>query len=829
MKNPMRYSVALVLTWSLGLAGCSKEPPPTLTVKLHAAAPQGDPVPGVAVEALGTPRGETDAEGNLSFTFSKEVGDEVTITARLDRPGLQFKPWQQTLVVRKWDKARPESLEYAVEAKLEPTALASTIEVQTGGAPPAGAEVRLDGKPAKLDADGRLSVDLGTQFSRTAKVAVRVKDFEPYEQTADLRAGQTFTVALTKIGAVYGSLLVAYEAMEQVIPVPGAEVTLGGKPIGKTDAAGTLKYQAPEKEGTLEVRKDGFLPEKVSVKAPARRVARPVAVLVPREAPVYRLALLAPKNGSPGDQEVATALPEIEDKLQDHLFAHAVFVKAANAKAADVVVAPMVSRGEGGLVLSVRVDWARGKPIGGFAEMGKFSRVKALCEAAAAKVVDVFPFEGHVLGFEEDRPITSLGSGKDRGVKKGDGVAVRRWDGVTPAKKAPLKLAGMGKGVVRKVDGEFSRVELSQKGAGAPAIGDTVVLLPRAAEAAFSSSVVLTVKAGKEGSEKTFSDVNVYRDGVWVGTTSAGGELRVPVAAREKHVFLFVRGGIKPYQEEITMAEAGSKTVILPLSLARLKLESEPSGARVLVDDEEVGVTPLETDVLMGFRRVKVEAAGEDWRAFDKILEFTSLEEDYTGGRRIVLQKDVLRKSDALVDAGDIDGAIALLSQVPSGHPDYSSAHHRLAGLYLDEKKDPAKAAAEYERVLELPENRELVNKRFAVTFLNLGRAYYQLGTAEGYQKAIGELAVARNNKRFFPQDRYDQATHDTLYFMALSSHKLYHLRADETLLRDTSARWKEYFDFFPASLQDEAEVKQARAGAEQYYEEVKKKLKEAE
>jgi len=672
-------------------------------------------------------------------------------------------------------------------------------------------------------------VDMAGSLSRSAKVSVRLKDFEPYEQTASLRAGETVPLPLVKIGAVYANLLVAYESMEHLVPVPDADVSLSGKPIGKTNASGTLKYQAPDKAGTLEIKKGGFLPETVTAKAPARQAVQVVALLVPRDAPVYRIALRAPKNGTPGDAEVESALPEIEDKLGDHLFSHACFERAKSEKAADAVVSALASRGEGGLLLSVTVSWANGKPIGGFAESGKFSRVKNLAEAAASKVVDVFPFEGHVLGFEEDKIITSLGSGKDRGVKKGDGVALYHWDGKAPAAKQPTKLAPLGKAVVRKVDKEFSRVEL-QKSAQKPEVGDKVVLLPRAAEAAFSSAVALTVKAGREGAERPFADVNVYRDGVWVGATSASGEIRVPAAAGEKHVFLFVRSGIKPYQEEIKVGQAQeAKTVLLPQALSRLKLESEPSGTRVLVDDEDVGTTPLETDVIMGFHRVKLEASGEEWRTYDKVMEFTALEENYTGGKRIQLQKDMLKQSDLMIQRGNVDGAIALLGQVAPGHPDYSAAHHRLAGLYLDEKKDPAKAVAEYQKVLDLPENRELVNKRFAVTYLNMGRAYYQLGTPESYQKAIDQLLVARNNKRFFPQDQYDQATHDTLYFLALSTHKLYHSRADERVLQETSARWKEYFDFFPASLQNDAEVKQARAGAEHYYEEIKKKLKETE
>jgi tetratricopeptide (TPR) repeat protein len=829
MKISMRVAVAVVLagTWALGLSGCrgeERKEQPALSLRLKAVTPQGDPLSGVSVEALGKVQGQTDAEGKLSFPFTRDVGEEFTVSAKLDRPGMQFKPWQQSVVVRKWDTTRPETLEYSLEAKLEPTALSSVIELQTGGAPATGADVRIDGKPAKLDPNGRVSMDLGTNLSRSAKVSVKLKDFEPYDQTATLRAGETFSVPLIKIGAVYGKLLVAYEAMERMVPVPGAEVALGGKSIGKTDAAGTLKYQAPDKEGTLAVKKSDFLPETATAKAPARKAAQVVVPLVPREAPVYRLALLPPKNGTPGDAEVEAALPEIEDKLSDHLFSHACFEKAPSEKAADAVVSVLATRAEGGLLLSVKVAWAKGKPIGGFAETGKFSRVKSLSEAVSAKVVEVFPFEGHVLGFEEGRVITSLGSGKDRGVKKGDGVALYHWDG-----KTPLKIASLGKAVVRRVDGEFSRVEL-QKGAQGPALGDKVVLLPRAVEAAFSSAVTLTVKAGREGSERPFGDVNVYRDGVWVGVTSGSGEIQVPVASGEKHTFLFVRAGIKPYQEEIKGGQAvEQKTILLPQTSSRLKLESEPAGARVMVDDVEVGTTPLETDVLMGFHRVKVEASGLDWRAYDKVVEFTSLEENYTGGRRIKLQKDALGQSDSLIGKGDVDGAIALLAQVQPGHPDYSAAHHRLAGLYLDEKKDPARAIPEYQKVLDQPENRELVNKRFAVTYLNLGRAYYLLGTPDGYQKAIDQLLVARNNKRFFPQDQYDQATHDTLYFLALASHKLYHARADERLLQETSARWKEYFDFFPSSLQNDEDVKQARTGAEHYYEEIRRKLKEVE
>jgi hypothetical protein len=828
MRIWIRAGGAAALLSAVGLGfGCRKEEErpsrPSLTVRFNAVAPEGEPLAGVSVEALGKTQGATDANGELAFSFAADAGEELVVAATLDRPGMRFKPWQQSVVVRKWDAARPETLEYRLQAKLEPVALTSRIELDTGGAPVTGAEVRIDGKPAKPDPDGRLEVDMGARFARPAKVSVRVKDFHPFEETATLRAGETFVARLIKIGVVYAKVLVAYPVRDRLVPVAGADVALAGKPIGKTDAAGTLRYQAPNKEATLEVRKDGFLPSPATGTAPAKRATQVIVSLVPREAPVHRLLLLPPTNGSPGDAEVEAALSEIEDQLSDHVFSLACFEKAESEKTADAVVSAVASRAEGGILLSVRVAWVKGKTIGGFAESGKLARIKAVCEDAASRIVEVFPFEGHVLGFEENRVITSLGSGKSRGVKKGDGVALYHWDGTTPIKLGPL-----GKAVVRRVDADFSRVELQGR-AQKPVVGDAVVLLPRAVEAAFDSGVTFTVKAGTAGAEKPFPNVNVYRDGLWIGATSDSGQIQVPVASGEKHVFLFVKGSIRPYREEITAAgPAEQRTVLFPETTSRLKMESEPSGARVRVDDEEVGVTPLETDVLRGFHRVVVDAGG-DWRPYDKVMEFTVAEENYSGSRRLVLQKDALKESEAALDRGDTDGAIAVLSRVQPGHPDYSAAHHRLAGLYLDEKKDAAKAIEEYRKVLELPENRELVNKRFAVTFLNLGRAYYMLQTAEGYQKAIEQLVIARENKRFFPRDQHDRATHDTLYFLALASQKLYHGTGGDRLLQETSSRWKDYFDYFPPSLQGADEFKQARASGEQYYEEIRRKLKEGE
>jgi hypothetical protein len=823
--------------------------PPELVVELTATAPDGGPLPGVVVEALGEARGETDNDGKLVFSFHRGVGEEFTVSAKLEQPGFEFAPWEQGVVVRKWDRKDPETLRYPLEAVLEPVAISAAIRVDAEGSPAAGASVSLDGKSlGKTDENGMLAVDLGDQVSRSGKVAVSLKGYKRWRDMVDLRGNATVDVSLSKIGIIYGSLRATYESMGRLVPVPGAQVVLGGKSLGKTDEKGSLRIALPSRSTSAEVTKEGFLPEP-AVATVSKRTKAVNVTLYPEDAPVYRLVVLPSINGKPGDRDVESALTEVEDMLSDYLFSYACFRrvdsrvfldgaeaaglseekllaegwdKTAIAGLADAVVSTEVTN-DNRLYVSVQVVSANGERLGAFVESDKRSKVRSISENASKKIVEIFPFEGHVLGMNESNIVASLGSGQDRGLKKGNSVTFYKLGSVSPPTLTPI-----GKGKIKSIKAEGSMVEPVGNIADL-ALGDKIVVAPRNREAAFNASLALTVMAGRKGSEQPFPDVNVYRDGTWVGITSQNGELDVPVASGDKHEFLFVKTGIAPHSEDIkAKGRRAQQVVILPNAMARLRLESEPAGAQVTLDGKLLGITPLDTDVPMGFRRIRLDA-GEEWRVFDKVLEITRIEEDYTGARRLVLERDVLVHAEKLLADGDVQGAIGVLSAVPSTHSDFSAAHNRLGGIYLDVTKEPAKAVAEFEKVLSRPENKQLVNKRFTVTFLNLGRAYYLTGTPEGSEKAIAPLLTARDNKRFFPRDEYERASHDTLYFLALASHKLYYAKPSDKLLNETARRWRDYFDFFPDELKSDADVQQARAGAEHYYKEIQRKLGEGQ
>ena len=233
----------------------------------------------------------------------------------------------------------------------------------------------------------------------------------------------------------------------------------------------------------------------------------------------------------------------------------------------------------------------------------------------------------------------------------------------------------------------------------------------------------------------------------------------------------------------------------------------------------------------LGFHTVKVSVGG-DFRDWEEVVEFSKKEENRTGDRKIILHKDFLKIGERAEQKGDVDGAIQAYKSTEKGHPDYSEAHHRLAQIYLDEKGDYDGAIREFENVLSLPENQQLVYKQFSVAFMNLGHAYYEKGNAlvqkdkdaaaQNFAKAIQNLQIAKQNTRFFPNVHYDEAVHDTYYYTALSYHKLYLITRKNNILNNANLAWREYFDFFPKKLEGNSTFEQARESAQKYWDQIR-------
>ena len=348
-----------------------------------------------------------------------------------------------------------------------------------------------------------------------------------------------------------------------------------------------------------------------------------------------------------------------------------------------------------------------------------------------------------------------------------------------------------------------------------------------AARAAGAERVVFAVKGGKAGEESALAGANVYIDQRWAGTTDRKGEVGVSLRLGNKYKLIVYRHGYEQATRSIEPAKKGERIELALKSFSsELTIESEPSGATVSLDDTRIGSTPISKpyQVTLGFHTIKVDAGG-DFRAWEDVIEFSKSEENRTGANKVVLYKDFLKLADRAENARQFDEAIRLYSTAPKEHPDYVELRHRLGQLYLDDKKDADRAVAEFERVQEIPEVRELVFKQYAVVYTNMGKAYYAKGNSllksnrnealAYFAKAIKALDRARENTRFFPDERHDEAVHDTYYYRALAYHYLHQITRRDNLLANVEQAWNEYHDFFPPKLRGKPEFEQLRESGE--------------
>ena len=93
---------------------------------------------------------------------------------------------------------------------------------------------------------------------------------------------------------------------------------------------------------------------------------------------------------------------------------------------------------------------------------------------------------------------------------------------------------------------------------------------------------------------------------------------------------------------------------------------------------------------------------------------------------------------------------------------------------------------------------------------------------AENFAKAIKNLNIAKQNTRFFPNHQFDEAVHDTYYYLALSYHKLYLVSKKRTLVEKANLAWREYFDFLPKNLEARSNFVKIRNSARKYWDQIK-------
>jgi hypothetical protein len=751
---------------------------------------------------------------------------------------------------------------YVFDADLATTRYV-TITATEKGVPVADAIVKAAGKElGKTDGQGVFVYDFKDLPKSGVNLTVTKPGYATWRKTGQVEPGQRLEAALSKRVMVTVSALM--EEYGQSSGISGIAVNISNRDVGKTDAKGILVYTfdgEPGKKVPLTLSATGYIPEtwKTSIvlegEVHIQRYFYPTTPK-PIRTGIYRFVSNTP------NVDLKEVLSQTEASVAAQLFKHTCFrevpsemlradMKEAKLsiekitargwretplkKKVDMIILGSVAKDEKGLLIETKFYTSGGKLI-----LSQITRAKGAGDiGSAAKeitnaVLEHFPFEGTVVSSEGERYRINLGKSEYRIAKGTDFVLM------APRLDQAGKVSGYhetGRLRVKKTEesGSWTEVEELNKNEKI-VVGDRVVrrIYREGEEDASRNYFILSAKGGLAPDVSPLAAVNIYVNNEWLGSTGPDGKAEVPVRINKNFTFMLYRHGYQQVTERIKIEKSKeTREFVLAVNNAVFKIDSEPSSADVFLDGDKIGRTPIldGKPVTLGFHTVKVSVGG-DFRDWEEVVEFSKKEESRTGDRKIILPKDFLKIGQRSEQKGDVDGAIQAYKSSEKGHPDYSEAHHRLARIYLDEKGDYESAIKEFENVLSLPENQQLVYKQFSVAFMNLGHAYYQKGNAlvqkdkdaaaQNFAKAVHNLQIAKQNTRFFPNVHYDEAVHDTYYYTALSYHKLYLITRKNNILNNANLAWREYFDFFPKKFEGNNTFQQTRESAQKYWNQIR-------
>ncbi len=855
MVNRIALSIS-VLFASLILFACSGE-----KIELEVKARMdGQPAAQARVVVDKEEQGLTDANGNFSKIIRKKPGADVDVSVSKEMPGYRIQPWKGTFLMKLPKKGTLDK--YSFDAELSASRYV-TIVVNEKGAPIQDATVKAFGKDVgKTDAKGEFVYEFKELPKTGVDLTVNKTGFSTWHKTGAVEPGQRIEASLSKRTLIEITALT--EEYGQTNALPGVVVSIDKKTVGKTDAKGTYTYSydgEPGKKVQLTLSPAGYIPAKWKTSVILEGEITIQRYFYPTTPRPIRVGIYRFAGNTPG-VDLKDILAQTETSVGAQLFRYSCFREVPSKtlqaelkheklsiekivskgwrdkplrRSVDMIVLGSVAKDEKGLLIETKFYTSGGRLI--LSQITKARGAGDINSAAkeiAATVLERFPFEGTVVSKEGDRYRINIGRSGYK-ISRGTEFAL------TAARLDETgKIAGyrdIGRLKVKKADDAGSWTEVDDLRRGEKInIGDRAVrrIYREGEEEGMKNYFVLSAKGGVPPDVSPLAGVNIYLNEEWIGSTGSDGKTEVPVRIGKNYNIVLYRHGYQQVSEKVKIDKnKDTKEFVLQVNNSVFKIDSLPSSAEVFVDGEKIGKTPILDGKLvnLGFHTVRVTVGG-DYRDYEEVMEFDKKVEDRTGDRKIVLHKDFLKIGERAEQNNDYDGAIQAYMSTEKGHPDYSEAHHRLAQIYLDVKNEYDAAIREFENVLALPENQQLIYKQYAVVFTNLGHAYYEKGNelvqrdkdaaAQNFAEAIKRLQIAKQNTRFFPTLRYDEAVHDTYYYLALSYHKLYLLTKKSVILNNANLAWREYFDFFPKKLEGNSTFEQSREAAQKYWDQIK-------
>lgn len=449
---------------------------------------------------------------------------------------------------------------------------------------------------------------------------------------------------------------------------------------------------------------------------------------------------------------------------------------------------------------------------------------QAVLSDLATRMLQNIRHEGAIV--EQSGEEFRINIGKNQGIALGDKIQVTgnvrlpsgeitAWDSIAS-------------GVVSEVGADRSRLRLTQTQPNAKVEpGNSVALdrLPSVTTEAISLTVL------EEKSQGPIGLAEVYAGDQWLGASDLSGQATLAAVdmIKTKDINIF-SPGFSPRNLPVV---AGSKTASVALSheATPVQIETQPSGALIKINGRDLGRTPIDTDIPYPGPTVNIEIGGVD--GFEYITRSQNVGNRgilLKGNTQITLNRDPQQAARVLANEGKFIDAAQILEGIPETESTYLLAQHQLGELYLNQLRDPIKAASAFHKVTSNVNVEGFKDKRFIGTYINEAVALFQAGeqTVVGdnnlaisyWRQCEAILSRTEEQLRFVPQAQYNQAVHTLSYYRALSLHKTWSITQNAEDQEHAMQRWKDYIQGTALALPQDQHYEWVKK-AESYFQQI--------
>lgn len=695
----------------------------------------------------------------------------------------------------------------------------------------------------KTNARGRCTWELGPNDFGQGSFLVRKDGFKTQEISFIVKDDEKYRFNLQRGLTIEITALV--QSFSAPHPLAGIKIWIDDKLVGKTSKFGFLSYPLNHQIGDmvqLKMTSEDYLPREYQRDIV---IGGPIVIkkfFTPVKPPRVLVGTSEPMAaGDLTSEELkvfeGVVTQNILNSLSKKLYSNPLFVKVELEKIAadfqksgmtigeaikkgwkktsavgllDVIIVPTLEISEFPKLHMSMID-INGKTLASaVADLNHLSDAGAVDVAVkklSSHLINIFPFEGALISIEKDDFRINIGSRTGHKIRPGDRVNIFASELDEYGQSQKLKIVDGFQ--VSEVNALYSKLRFD--GEREPRIafntGDLVVLKSGGGERKPGPSNLVRIQEKSDpGSEIPLSQVNMYVNDEWIGASDENGQIYLDKLPAETDEVKFVKYGYGVISSSGLTSAASKKPIFMERMTAFVRIDSNPPGAEVLIDNIAIGKTPISTPIAIpgGFAQLQVKAP-EGYLDYKKVIDFDEGTLELFGKEKVAFEKDFLSEANKLVAANKLKNAVQILDGVERNHAQYLEAKHRLGEIFLLKLKDPMKAAETFARVTSEESVKKFIDKRFIGSHINEGIALFIAG--DQLRKEKDELAIphliksinvlenVRPYLKYVPKNSYSEATHNVEYHIALAKHKLWLMTNDEQMLDATVVAWENYIN----------------------------------